>query len=87
MEITQELVERIAHLARLALSEDEKARMSAQLEEILGSMTALDRLHFEEEPLEQEGANVLRPDEVERPRISAGEHWCSCCSEQGGEER
>jgi len=55
MEITQELVERIAKLARLTLSEEEKARVSAQLEDILGSMTALDRLRFEEEPSEQGG--------------------------------
>lgn len=63
MEITQELVERIAHLARLTLSEEEKARMGAQLEDILGSMTALDRLCLEDEP-EEERADVLRADEV-----------------------
>lgn len=62
MKITQELVERIAHLARLTLSEDEKMRMSAQLEDILGSMTALDKLTLEEEPEQQERVNVLRPD-------------------------
>lgn len=55
VEITQELVERIAHLGRLTLSEDEKARMSAQLEDILGSMTALETLCLEENELEQGG--------------------------------
>lgn len=62
MNITQELVERIAHLARLALPEEEKERMAAQLEDILCSMTALDRLVLEEE-LPSEGANALREDE------------------------
>jgi len=64
MKITQELVERIARLARLSLSEEEKARMRAQLEDILGSMTALDRLTLEEEVPAQEQVNVLRPDET-----------------------
>lgn len=62
MKITQELVERIARLSRLSLSEEEKARMTGQLEEILGSMTALDRLTLEEEDELQERENVLRPD-------------------------
>ncbi len=61
MEITQELVERIAHLARLTLSEEEKARMSAQLEDILGSMTSLETLCLEELP-EEDGGDDLRPD-------------------------
>lgn len=62
MKITQELVERIAHLARLSLSEEERDRMSVQLEEILGSMTALDRLTLDEEETSRERENVLRPD-------------------------
>ncbi len=64
MEITQELVERIAHLARLTLSEEEKARMSAQLEDILGSMTSLETLCLEEELPEEDGGIDLRPDEM-----------------------
>jgi len=62
MKITQELVERIARLSRLSLSEREKEQMTAQLEEILGSMTALDRLTLDEEAEGQERENVLRPD-------------------------
>lgn len=62
MKITQELVERIAHLSRLRLSEEEKKCMRAQLEEILGSMAALERLTLDEGDELQEGGNVLRPD-------------------------
>ena len=62
MNITQELVERIAHLARLTVSDEEKERMAAQLEDILGSMADLDRLVLEEEKLPVENANVLRED-------------------------
>ena len=63
MKITQELVERIARLSRLSLSEREKEQMAIQLEEILGSMTALDRLTLDEEENAPEGENVLRTDE------------------------
>ena len=63
MKITQELVERIARLSRLSLSEQEKEQMSLQLEEILGSMTALDQLTLDEDETIPCGANVLRPDE------------------------
>jgi len=66
MKITQELVERIARLSRLSLSEREKEQMTAQLEEILGSMTALDRLTLDEEEHVPEGENVLRADEEVR---------------------
>lgn len=55
VKITQELAQRIAGLARLTLPEEEKARMSAQLEDVLGRVTALDRLRLEEEPSEQRG--------------------------------
>lgn len=65
MEITKELVERIARLSRLALSEEEKERMGAQLEDILGRMACLDDLRLEEDkPCSGERVNVLRPDEV-----------------------
>ena len=65
MEITKELVERIARLSRLALSEEEKERMSAQLEDILGKMVCLDDLQLEEDEMCCGGpVNVLRPDEV-----------------------
>ena len=66
MEITQELVERIAHLARLAMTQEEKERMCTQLEEILGSMTALDKLTLEENMHTQESSGVLRSDTVEQ---------------------
>ena len=64
MKITQELVERIAQLARLALSEDEKERMGGQLEEILGRMAVLDKLTLEDDGEGQEQTNVFRQDEV-----------------------
>ena len=63
MKITQELVERIARLSRLRLSEQEREQMTAQLEKILGSMTVLDRLTLDGEESVQERENVLRPDE------------------------
>ena len=63
MKITQELVERIAGLARLSLSELEKEQMTVQLEQILGSMTALDRLTLADEEGLPEPEHVLRPDE------------------------
>ncbi|MBE6972439.1 MAG: Asp-tRNA(Asn)/Glu-tRNA(Gln) amidotransferase subunit GatC [Ruminococcaceae bacterium] len=63
MKITRELVERIAGLSRLSLSEEEKKQMTVQLEEILGSMAALDRLTLDGEHALQERENVLRPDE------------------------
>lgn len=66
MEITRELVERIAHLARLTLSDEEKTRMSAQLEDILGSMTALDRLTLEQDEEQAVQSSVLRPDEAKQ---------------------
>ena len=64
MKITQELVGRIAQLARLTLSEEEKERMGGQLEEILASVAVLDKLTLEEEEKPWERGNVLRPDEV-----------------------
>lgn len=72
MEITRELVERIAHLARLTLSEEEKVSMEKQLEEILGSMADLDTLRLEEEPTFLERLGVLRKDEV-KPGTERGE--------------
>lgn len=71
MKITQELVERIAYLARLALSDEEKENMAAQLEDILGSITSLDKLVLEEDALALECTNVLRPDEPENSMESA----------------
>lgn len=64
MKVTQELVERIAHLARLTLSKEEKERMGGQLEEILGRMAVLDKLTLEDDGEGREQMNVLRPDEV-----------------------
>lgn len=55
MDITQRLVERIAHLARLSLSEEEKARMTTRLEDVLGSVTELDTLALEEDTEQEQG--------------------------------
>lgn len=62
MKITQKLVERIADLSRLGLSEEEKERMTVQLEEILSGMAALERLTLDEEDDAAGQENVLRPD-------------------------
>ena len=46
--MTREEVERIAHLARLRLSEEEAAAMASQLESILGYVELLGTLHTSE---------------------------------------
>ena len=56
MELTKELVERIGALTRLTLSEEEKLRMCARLEEVLGGVTSLETLQLAED----------LPDELER---------------------
>ncbi len=44
MAISREQVEHVAHLARLGLSDEEKARLEEQLSHILEAMQAIDRL-------------------------------------------
>ena len=44
MAISREQVEHVAHLARLGLTDDEKARLEEQLSHILEAMQVIDRL-------------------------------------------
>ncbi len=70
--ITRKDVEHVARLARLELSEDEKARMTDQLDAILGYFDSLSRLDTAEvEPMTTviPTVSVMRDDEV-RPSLS-----------------
>ncbi len=70
--ITREEVEHVARLARLALSEDEKALMTRQMDHILGYMEKLNELDTSQvEPTSHviPMENVLREDAV-RPSLS-----------------
>ncbi|WP_026903072.1 Asp-tRNA(Asn)/Glu-tRNA(Gln) amidotransferase subunit GatC [Pedobacter glucosidilyticus] len=67
MKIDKETVDKIAHLARLVLTEEEKNRFIEELSEILSFMEKLGELDTTGvEPLiyMNEHVNVLRPDEV-----------------------
>ncbi len=69
--ITRKEVEHVARLARLELSEDEKARMTDQLDAILGYFDSLSRLDTSEvEPMTTviPMVSVMRDDEV-RPSL------------------
>ena len=46
--ITRDEVERVAHLARLTLSEDEARRLAAELDTILGYVESLDEVDTRE---------------------------------------
>lgn len=68
MKITAELVDYIAQLSRLALSEEERAAMAAELEGIVGYMDVLSQLPTDGvEPMSHvfPVKNVLREDVVE----------------------
>ena len=67
MEITREQVEHVAKLARLAISEEEKALFGRQLSSILTYVEALNRVdtaHVEPTSHVIPMQNVLREDEV-----------------------
>jgi aspartyl-tRNA(Asn)/glutamyl-tRNA(Gln) amidotransferase subunit C len=67
MKIDKETVEKIAHLARLELTEVEKEKSIEELSEILNFMDKLNELNTDGvEPLiyMNDAVNVLRPDEV-----------------------
>ncbi len=69
--ITRKEVEHVARLARLELSEDEKVRMTDQLDAILGYFDSLSRLDTSEvEPMTTviPMVSVMRDDEV-RPSL------------------
>lgn len=67
MQIDKQLILRLEHLARLELSEEERARMTGDLNDILAMVEKLMELDTENvEPLVyiNEEVNVLRSDEV-----------------------
>jgi aspartyl-tRNA(Asn)/glutamyl-tRNA(Gln) amidotransferase subunit C len=69
MKIDKELVERIAHLARLEFNDDQKQKIESDLNRILDFMDSLNELDTESvEPLVylSEEVNVLRKDEVKQ---------------------
>jgi aspartyl-tRNA(Asn)/glutamyl-tRNA(Gln) amidotransferase subunit C len=74
--LTREDVEKVSLLARLKLTEDELALMTAQLGQIVGYVEQLNELDTEEvEPMAHavEVTNVFRPDELREslPREAA----------------
>jgi aspartyl-tRNA(Asn)/glutamyl-tRNA(Gln) amidotransferase subunit C len=73
--ITKDRVERVARLARLALTEDERETMTTQLDAILGyveALNALDTAEIEPTTTVIPMASVLR-DDVVRPSLSQDE--------------
>jgi aspartyl-tRNA(Asn)/glutamyl-tRNA(Gln) amidotransferase subunit C len=68
MTLTTNDVEKIAHLARLALTEEEKTLYAQQLTAVLDYAARLDELNLENVPLTAHAVaqqNVMRDDEVE----------------------
>ena len=53
VKITQDLADRIARLARLTMTGEEKTCMCAQLEKVLGDVADLNRLQLEEESADE----------------------------------
>lgn len=75
MKLTREEVLHVAALARLALTEEEMAKSSAQLSNILGYMELLRELDLAQIPPTAQVIplqNIMRPDEP-RPPLSAEE--------------
>ena len=69
MTIDKETVEKVAHLARLELAEDEKEKMIADMSKILGFMAKLNEINTSGiEPLVYmtDEINVLREDAVKQ---------------------
>ncbi|MDI6870200.1 MAG: Asp-tRNA(Asn)/Glu-tRNA(Gln) amidotransferase subunit GatC [Bacillota bacterium] len=65
--ITREQVDHVAHLARLALSDEERERMTSQLNKILEAAGKLQKLDTTDVPPTAFAVpiqNVFRPDEV-----------------------
>ena len=75
MKISKEEVEKLAHLARLKFSEEEKLSMQADMDKILGFVDKINELDLEGvEPLVylNEDRNIMRADKVEQ-RITKDE--------------
>ncbi len=69
MEITDELVDHIAHLARLSFQGSEKEIMKSDMERILGFIDQLNAINTDDvEPLifMSDAINVLREDKVKQ---------------------
>jgi len=67
MSLDRAAVDHVARLARLDLSEDERARMQAELTQILGHAERIQELDLDGIPPTSHSvplSNVLRPDEV-----------------------
>ena len=76
MKITKKDVEHVARLARLALSEDEKERYTAQLESILEYIDTLNKLDTANVPPTSHVlplSNVWREDKAEPGRLGSTE--------------
>ena len=68
MAITREDVDHVAYLARLGLAEDERERLCAELDQILGYMQVLQQLDTSAIPPTAQVIplhNVMRPDVVQ----------------------
>jgi aspartyl-tRNA(Asn)/glutamyl-tRNA(Gln) amidotransferase subunit C len=75
MAITREDVDHVAYLARLGLDEDERERLRAELDQILGYMQVLQQLDTSAIPPTAQVIplhNVMRPDVV-APSLSVAE--------------
>lgn len=72
MAISREQVEHVAHLARLGLSDEEKARLQQQLSHILEAMQAIGRVDTEAIPPTAQviPVNTVMRDDVVRPSAS-----------------
>jgi aspartyl-tRNA(Asn)/glutamyl-tRNA(Gln) amidotransferase subunit C len=76
MKITRKDVEHVARLARLALTDEEKDRYTAQLESILGYIDKLNQLDTTNVPPTSHVlplANVWREDAAEADRLGTAE--------------
>ncbi len=72
MSLTRADVEKIAHLSRLALTEDELARFGEQLAAVLNHAAMLDQLDLDDNEAQSQALNhrnVMR-DDVVRPSLS-----------------
>ena len=67
MSLNREQVDRVAHLARLRLNDDEMERMRAQLSSILDHIEALKEVDVDDVPITAQVTdltNVSRPDTI-----------------------
>ncbi|MES2059874.1 MAG: Asp-tRNA(Asn)/Glu-tRNA(Gln) amidotransferase subunit GatC [Patescibacteria group bacterium] len=62
--ISKEEIEKLAGLARLALTEEEKAKFQSEIEAILGFVAKVKEAAEDAPPPEYSSINVLRNDEV-----------------------